>query len=226
MSHHTSLECWKGGALQSSITLVPDRTYTVGRSEDADVPCEHPSVSRRHAELTVDGGGIVSVRDLGSAQGTFVDGVELAPSDKPRALRDLATLRFGCSSRSYLVKAPAAATAAAGSSSSGSQFTKLEKRKLLWAGKQSSSGNAAAWSEAARALDGDRGERFKSLLGVKRHRAEEEEEPSAGRRQAGADESADGQQQQQQSAQQKQQQMFDELERQYEQARALTAARR
>ncbi|MCB9507146.1 MAG: FHA domain-containing protein [Myxococcales bacterium] len=53
------------------------KRYVVGRSSDADVVVDAPVISARHAEVTVLGGGRYRVRDLGSSNGTFVDGVQL-----------------------------------------------------------------------------------------------------------------------------------------------------
>ena len=69
--------------------VVDDRTYPmegrgpwgVGRSEDNDVVISDPSVSRRHARLSrAEGGGFV-IEDLGSTNGTLLDG---APIDRER----------------------------------------------------------------------------------------------------------------------------------------------
>jgi transcriptional regulator with PAS, ATPase and Fis domain len=61
-----------------SVTRVLPRSGRVvlGRDPEADIPIEHPSVSRRHAELELGDG--VSVRDLGSKNGVRVGGVRLA----------------------------------------------------------------------------------------------------------------------------------------------------
>ena len=56
---------------------LEERQLSVGRSRNCDVPIKDPSVSRRHAELTPGGGKIV-VRDLGSSNGTFVNGRRVA----------------------------------------------------------------------------------------------------------------------------------------------------
>jgi hypothetical protein len=45
----------------------------LGRGSEADVVVDDPGVSRRHAEIRLDGGQAV-IRDLGSTNGTFVDG--------------------------------------------------------------------------------------------------------------------------------------------------------
>src|SRR5689334_14813261 len=45
----------------------------VGRAPTCDVPVFDPTVSRRHAELSLVAGGI-KIQDLGSANGTFVNG--------------------------------------------------------------------------------------------------------------------------------------------------------
>jgi hypothetical protein len=49
----------------------------MGRGSDADVTVPHPSVSRRHAELVWEEGGVLSIRDLKSANGTCVNGSTL-----------------------------------------------------------------------------------------------------------------------------------------------------
>ncbi len=48
----------------------------IGRSPDADVIIDSDDVSRLHAALWREG-GVTSVRDLGSSNGTFVDGVRI-----------------------------------------------------------------------------------------------------------------------------------------------------
>ena len=50
---------------------------TLGRSEDCDVVIGHESLSRRHARLELSGDR-VTLRDLGSTNGTFVDGREIS----------------------------------------------------------------------------------------------------------------------------------------------------
>ena len=49
----------------------------IGRDETADVGLDDPGISRRHAEVrvTIDGPHFVTaIRDLGSTNGTFVNG--------------------------------------------------------------------------------------------------------------------------------------------------------
>lgn len=57
--------------------MVTDgRSFLVGRSGSCDLPIQDPTVSRRHAELErMDAG--VRVRDLGSTNGTWLDGVRI-----------------------------------------------------------------------------------------------------------------------------------------------------
>ncbi len=50
-----------------------DERATIGRSEESDIFLVDPSVSRNHAEIVIDG-GTVTLRDLGSTNGTFVNG--------------------------------------------------------------------------------------------------------------------------------------------------------
>jgi predicted component of type VI protein secretion system len=62
----------------------------IGRSEESDVFLVDPSVSRTHAIVEVDGIEPV-VRDLGSTNGTFVNGERI----EARPLRDGDELMFG-----------------------------------------------------------------------------------------------------------------------------------
>ena len=58
----------------------------IGRSRDADLTVAHPMISRKHCEL-YENCGLLTVRDLGSLNGTFVVGeqigeVSLKPNDR------------------------------------------------------------------------------------------------------------------------------------------------
>src|SRR5262249_21244192 len=50
----------------------------MGRDTTAKVPLLHPQVSRQHAEIILRAPGRAELRDLGSANGTFVNGRRLA----------------------------------------------------------------------------------------------------------------------------------------------------
>lgn len=52
---------------------ISDRSLIIGRGQDADVRLSDSSVSRRHARISVAGGTIV-VEDLGSTNGTSING--------------------------------------------------------------------------------------------------------------------------------------------------------
>ncbi|WP_159052934.1 FHA domain-containing protein, partial [Streptomyces scabiei] len=65
----------------------------VGRSADADVPLDDPDVSRLHCAVTLASDGRVSVVDLGSTNGTTLDGVRVG--DRPVRLAPGALLRIG-----------------------------------------------------------------------------------------------------------------------------------
>ncbi|MGV9454961.1 FtsK/SpoIIIE domain-containing protein [Streptomyces sp. NPDC003635] len=65
----------------------------VGRSADADVPLDDPDVSRLHCAVTVAADGRVSVADLGSTNGTTLDGTVVGP--RPVRFAPGALLRIG-----------------------------------------------------------------------------------------------------------------------------------
>ncbi len=62
---------------EQSVDLPLGRVLVVGRAVTSDVPIYDPTISRRHAEVTETDGG-VKVKDLGSSNGTFVNGTRVA----------------------------------------------------------------------------------------------------------------------------------------------------
>lgn len=76
--------------LQLGRVVALTKTQAVGRSGEADVALPDASMSRRHAELVVDG-GTITVRDLGSRNGTWVNGVRVTEA----VLRDGDRLQLG-----------------------------------------------------------------------------------------------------------------------------------
>jgi pSer/pThr/pTyr-binding forkhead associated (FHA) protein len=71
------------------------RKLVVGRARDCDILLTHESVSRRHAELALDGDGGFSVRDLESAGGTFVARGDREIPVHQTKLKKTDTLRLG-----------------------------------------------------------------------------------------------------------------------------------
>ena len=59
-----------------AIDLEPGQSKTVGRGIHADVTIDDPSLSRVHARVAVDQEGQLSIDDLGSTNGIFVNGAE------------------------------------------------------------------------------------------------------------------------------------------------------
>src|SRR5437773_7999152 len=65
-------------------------TVVVGRAPTSDIPVIDPTISRRHAEVQAGDDG-VQVRDLGSSNGTFVNGTRVETG----TVRAGDTLTFG-----------------------------------------------------------------------------------------------------------------------------------
>ncbi len=63
-----------------TIELQPGRMLIVGRAVTSDVPIYDPTISRKHAELAPTAGG-VRVKDLGSSNGTFLNGARITEAD-------------------------------------------------------------------------------------------------------------------------------------------------
>ena len=62
---------------QASLVKVLDSSRTVIGREEGDVVTKDPETSRRHATLDIHTDGTVWLTDLGSTNGTFVDGIQI-----------------------------------------------------------------------------------------------------------------------------------------------------
>jgi adenylate cyclase len=87
-----------------SVEVPPGHTLVIGRAVTTDVPIYDPTVSRRHAEIAHSGGGL-HVKDLGSSNGTFVNGGRV--SDATLSDGDVVTFGKVAFSVVELVLAPA-----------------------------------------------------------------------------------------------------------------------
>ncbi|HZZ83999.1 MAG TPA: GGDEF domain-containing protein [Anaeromyxobacteraceae bacterium] len=72
--------------------LEPGRELTIGRRDGADIRIRDEGVSRRHASIQVQGGA-AQLRDLGSQNGTFVEGARV----NAMRLEDGARIHLGVS---------------------------------------------------------------------------------------------------------------------------------
>ncbi|WP_406139454.1 FHA domain-containing protein [Streptomyces sp. NBC_01089] len=91
-----------GSATQLHVVAGPDAggvhllhggQIRIGRSADADVPLDDPDVSRMHCTVTVEQDGRVTVTDLGSTNGTTLDGAGVG--DTPVRMTPGSLLRVG-----------------------------------------------------------------------------------------------------------------------------------
>src|SRR5207248_5970461 len=74
-------------------TLSQTKVMTIGRQAGTYLLIDHPSVSRRHAEIAYANGQYV-LRDLGSSNGTLVNDTRLTP-DSAHILKSGDSIRFG-----------------------------------------------------------------------------------------------------------------------------------
>ncbi|MEV6972495.1 FtsK/SpoIIIE domain-containing protein [Kitasatospora sp. NPDC093806] len=86
-----------GGPDAGGVHRLHGREIRVGRSGEADVPVDDPDVSRLHLALHLADDGTVTVRDLGSTNGTTVDGriVPPGPPEEAVPLDGTGLLRIG-----------------------------------------------------------------------------------------------------------------------------------
>src|ERR1044071_1876410 len=99
-----------GVRIHNSVLTISVDTYRsmrVGRAENCVIAFRHPSVSRYHADLVVEGAHVTIVDR--SRNGTFVNG-ERAPRGEMVVVNDGAELAFGRSQKLSVRIVPAEAT--------------------------------------------------------------------------------------------------------------------
>jgi len=72
---------------------LPTKTLRIGRAEDNDIVVADPAVSRHHAELR-NAAGVYHIADLGSNNGTYVNGQRI-PAGMWTPIPPGSALRFG-----------------------------------------------------------------------------------------------------------------------------------
>jgi pSer/pThr/pTyr-binding forkhead associated (FHA) protein len=71
--------------------VLEKNEYIIGREQTADITISDPEISRRHARLFLQNGGYI-IEDLGSTNGTFVNGQKISG---PYLLRPGEVVNFG-----------------------------------------------------------------------------------------------------------------------------------
>ena len=118
--------------LQAGTRLQPPQadSWVIGRSEGCDLVIDDPTVSRRHARVTVNGTGKrLVIGDLGSRNGTVVAGRAVAV---PARVPIRATIRLGATClqwRALVDDAPAAVRAGLGAAAGRIPFNRPPRRR-------------------------------------------------------------------------------------------------
>lgn len=66
---------------EQEVALDPSRVITIGRAEGCELRLTHPTVSLLHARVSPGPGGTRVIEDLGSTNGTYVNGIRLAQGE-------------------------------------------------------------------------------------------------------------------------------------------------
>ena len=79
------------GATAGARYALEGAATTIGRHPDSDIFLDDVTVSRRHAKVTAEPGGLHSIEDAGSLNGTYVDGERVERT----TLREGAQIQIG-----------------------------------------------------------------------------------------------------------------------------------
>lgn len=89
-----SLKFISGKYQGGEFPLVPGKQHIIGRSPELELALVEDMVSRKHAKLTITDDGRITIEDLGSSNGTFVNGEQIS---RPVRLKDGDRILIGTS---------------------------------------------------------------------------------------------------------------------------------
>ncbi|MGA4862103.1 FHA domain-containing protein [Streptomyces lavendulocolor] len=136
------------------VHLLHPGQIRIGRAADADVPLDDPDVSRLHCAVTVADDGRVTVADLGSTNGTTLDGDEVGA--RPVRLTPGALLRLGESTLRLTAGRPAADGAPLATAPDGEGHLRVSRAGATATAGPGAEGDPRVPRQAARrAPDGD-----------------------------------------------------------------------
>jgi hypothetical protein len=84
LAHRSVLVAESGGGLRAGSAFELDGSATIGRSPAAEIQIDDPFASGRHARI-YERGGLFYVEDMGSTNGTYLNGEKLASQELLRA---------------------------------------------------------------------------------------------------------------------------------------------
>jgi adenylate cyclase len=90
---------------QTQIFEITSSTVSIGRTDSNDLVLNHPSVSRRHARLSLLPGDMTLLTDLGSLNGTYINGQQVQEhrlADQDRVFVGMYELKYQASSEEAL----------------------------------------------------------------------------------------------------------------------------
>ncbi|GAA2600101.1 FHA domain-containing protein [Streptomyces lienomycini] len=137
------------------VHLLHGGQIRLGRSADADVALDDPDVSRMHCAVTVGPDARVSVADLGSTNGTTLDGTRVG--SRPVRFAPGALLRIG-ESALRLVPVPPAAEARVATTPDGEGHVRLSGARTPSPGGGDGAGDAVVHARVADGSQGQAGE--------------------------------------------------------------------
>ncbi|MCB0213172.1 MAG: FHA domain-containing protein [Anaerolineae bacterium] len=115
----------EGNSPKSQWPLTKDRTI-IGRETDSDIQIDDRQVSRQHAEIVLMPDGYYVLRDLGSKNGTFLNGQPVAGD--PKLIRNGDEISIALCAKSTFVAEEATAPAIIGQRKPGLRMDVAAKR--------------------------------------------------------------------------------------------------
>jgi S1-C subfamily serine protease len=120
----------------ASVELPADGAFVLGRQRGCDLIVRDTRASRRHAELSAEGDGALRLRDLGSANGTYVDGrrveqARLSGGEELRIGDVIMDLTSSPPSRPASAPAPASLEPAAAAAATAGEMPQLATHSMV-----------------------------------------------------------------------------------------------
>eukprot|EP00747_Dinoflagellata_sp_TGD_P156843 gnl/TRDRNA2_/TRDRNA2_177694_c1_seq2.p1 gnl/TRDRNA2_/TRDRNA2_177694_c1~~gnl/TRDRNA2_/TRDRNA2_177694_c1_seq2.p1 ORF type:complete len:300 (-),score=-25.27 gnl/TRDRNA2_/TRDRNA2_177694_c1_seq2:391-1290(-) len=101
----SKIKIYKNGKVENEIVILYSQHYQkilFGRAPDCEIIVAHPSITAKHAQLSIDSVGSLYLTDLNSSHGSSINGLWIKPKS-PHGVYVGSSIKLGSCSQTYVI---------------------------------------------------------------------------------------------------------------------------